>query len=108
MRVSTAEGMSAMWEYTVNVQAMGTPDAPIDVSDDSLESVYEALLERGDLIGPAVGANCAEHRVLVTATIAADSQDDANQRVAAALGEVLVSVGLIQGFVATATSYAMA
>ena len=95
-----------MWEYTVNVWAKGTPDAPIDVSNDSLEVVYEALLNRGDLLGPAISAD-DKQRIFVTATVTAENQEEANEHVVGALGDVLVGLGLIQGF-GTASHYVTA
>ncbi len=94
-----------MCDYRVIVKVSGTSSIPIDTSDELLEAVYEALLEHDDLLGIVVGADSKPTRIIVTATISASNQDAAVDRLVDSVGDVLVNLDLIQGFVAAATSY---
>lgn len=89
---SKAERMA---EHTVHVEAHGG----LHPDDEALAGLYEELVGRAELLGPAVSADAGAGSVGLSVSVEAPSEPEARALAGAALGEALVALGLAEGWV---------
>ena len=78
-----------MPEYTYDIGAEGLAHPRIE----ELEDLYEALVVRPHILGPAVSGNLETGAIGVTLTVEADSPDEAARTAVAAFSAALVETG---------------
>jgi hypothetical protein len=78
-----------MAEFTYSVTATGLMDPRVE----ELEDLYEALVSRPDILGPAVGGNLQTGEVDVILTVEARAAEDAATRALRAVRAALVETG---------------